>query len=75
MWQKRFPTIIFAVEILVWLLIGYFGRIYFDQLTVHLNPAWLVLLLKVALLAIIIALAVLGHNKLEQYLRARGIIE
>jgi hypothetical protein len=72
---KRLPSFVFWIEIMVWLVLTYLGRSYFNQITAQLKPDILVLALKFLLFLGIIWLAVQVHNRLERYLRERGMID
>lgn len=74
-WRNRLSDIIYGVELIVFISAGYLGRGWLDRATAELSPAWVIILLKLILLAALIGIAVVVHTLLERYLRARGIIK
>lgn len=70
---KRLPTFIFWSEIFFWLVVGYLGRAYFDQITANLTPSWLIWPLRLVLLVLILGLAIFIHGLFERFLKSKGI--
>jgi membrane protein YdbS with pleckstrin-like domain len=73
--QKNLPKLLYTVEIIIFLVIGYSVRSLFDRLTVGFNPQWLVFALKILILFGLIALAVFVHTQMERWMRSKGWIK
>ena len=61
--------IIYIIEIGLFALVTFSIRLWYDQATAQITPAWVVIVFRFVLFAAVIAVAVLIHTQIDKWLK------